>query len=191
MTTPNKQIRGIRQSIGAGSVLGRKSPGVGAVEEVTVAELTTAIINTGQVLTSGGSNPQEWTAGKVGGVSPGLTVTAGELIADWQITTIVAALGANITINSGTLEVAQEWQAGTVTSLGSNVSIVAGTLEVTSVPQEWEAGTVTALGPNLSISGTTLEVSLPAGGVLPLVNGDLPGPSLIADPSGQCVGVPL
>ena len=29
------------------------------------------------------------------------------------------------------------------------------------------------------------------GGVLPLVNGDLPGPALIADPLGQCVGVPL
>jgi hypothetical protein len=28
-------------------------------------------------------------------------------------------------------------------------------------------------------------------GMLPLVSGDLPGPSLIADGSGQCIGVPL
>ncbi|MDE2097514.1 MAG: hypothetical protein KGL39_09735 [Patescibacteria group bacterium] len=27
--------------------------------------------------------------------------------------------------------------------------------------------------------------------MLPLVNGDLPGPSLMADSSGQCIGVPL
>jgi hypothetical protein len=32
----------------------------------------------------------------------------------------------------------------------------------------------------------------PSGGaILPLVNGDLPGPSLMADIVGQCIGVPL
>lgn len=36
-----------------------------------------------------------------------------------------------------------------------------------------------------------LGVSPSSGGLLPLVNGDLPGPTLMADPYGQCIGVPV
>ena len=40
-------------------------------------------------------------------------------------------------------------------------------------------------------TGSTGPTAAGGGGVLPLVNGDLPGPSPIADPYGQYIGVPL
>lgn len=42
-----------------------------------------------------------------------------------------------------------------------------------------------------SASNKAWEPSPASGAMLPLVNGDLPGPSLIADGTGQCIGVPL
>jgi hypothetical protein len=35
------------------------------------------------------------------------------------------------------------------------------------------------------------DVTVTSNGMLPLVNGDLPGPAFITDGSGQCIGVPL
>lgn len=209
MSAPTKQIRGIRQGIRAGSVLGRRSPGTGAVEEITLGDLVTSVVSTGQVITSGGANPQNWTAGKVGTIAPGITVTAGTLVPDWQ--------------------------AGTVTVLGPGITLVSGTLSATGAIDEWQAGTVVAVGAHLSINSGTLNVSgispVP-NGMLPLVNGDpltemlmnvpgprdpahailarsggrvpydaifttdpgspIPtGPGIIADPYGQMIGVPL
>jgi hypothetical protein len=140
---PQKQIRGIRQGINSGSVLGRKSAGVGPVEEITANDLAQSVINTGQVVTTGGQNPQEWTAGGVNTIGTGLSINA------------------------------------------------TGTISNTET-QEWSAGTVEAVGTGLEIVGDTLVATATAGnGMLPLVNGDLPGPSLIADPYGQCIGVAL
>ncbi len=43
----------------------------------------------------------------------------------------------------------------------------------------------------LTAAAAVLITSSGGGAMLPLVNGDLPGPALVADPSGQCIGVPL
>lgn len=51
----------------------------------------------------------------------------------------------------------------------------------------WLVGLVTALGSGLKLTGSTLKAT----GMLPLVNGTLPGPVLMADGLGQCIGVPL
>jgi hypothetical protein len=164
MSAPPKQIRGIRQGIRSGTVLGRKSAGTGAVEEITIGELANRVIATGGVVTTGAANPQQWTAGPV------------------------SSLGANITISEDVLEVAQEWNAGTVGAIGTGLTLSSGTLSVAGAIGEWSAGTVTALAASLTLSSGTLAVTN-ANGMLPLVNGDTPGPSLMADPYGQCIGV--
>lgn len=101
----NLQVRGIRQGIASGTVLGRKSPGIGATEQLNISDLTTAIINTGQVITSGGMNPQQWTAGAVAAVSGGLSITAGTLTDEWNAGT-VTSVGAGLTLISGNLATA-------------------------------------------------------------------------------------
>ncbi len=104
----NLQVRGIRQGINSGVVLGRKSPGVGATEQLSISDLTTAIVNTGQVITSGGANPQQWTAGAVASVSGGLSVAGGVLT--------------------------DEWNAGTVTSIGAGLTLIGGNLATALTP---------------------------------------------------------
>jgi len=54
------------------------------------------------------------------------------------------------------------------------------------------AFTVDQQGRLTAASSVLISASGGGGGsMLPLVSGDLPGPSLIADASGQCIGVPL
>ena len=166
-----KAIRGIRQSIASGYVLGRTAPGVGAVGPVHMSNLAQQLAATGTFVTQGGASPEEWTAGDVG------------------------ALGAGLTINSGTLTVtfpAQEWTAGDVGALGAGLTINSGTLTVTFPAQEWTAGNVTAIGPTLMLAlGTLNAVNLASHIWAPTVNGDLPGPTLISSPRGECVMVPI
>jgi hypothetical protein len=73
------RIRGIRQSIRQGSFLGRTAAGVGPAEEVTTGALVNAVVASGQVLTSGGGNPQQWTAGRVSGLAYNMVITNGSL----------------------------------------------------------------------------------------------------------------
>src|ERR1700677_3636778 len=76
---PNKQIRGIREPIASGTVLGRTSGGMGATEQISISELTDAIINTGKVITTGGINP---------GPTQGVTeIVAGQGLTGGTITT--------------------------------------------------------------------------------------------------------
>ncbi len=51
----------------------------------------------------------------------------------------------------------------------------------------WNAGTVTTIGPNITLVAGTLSATSP---LLPLCNGD-PGPILMDDGNGQCIGVPI
>lgn len=53
-----------------------------------------------------------------------------------------------------------------------------------AIPSAVEVGT------GLALSASTL-IATARSAVLPLVNGDIPGPGIISDPNGQCVGVPI
>jgi hypothetical protein len=89
-------------------------------------------------------------------------------------------------IAAGSSGSGQQWSAGTVGALDPSLVIINGTLTVTAL-----AG-VTSLGSGLSIvGGTTLEAAGGSGHIYaPAVNGETPGPGLLADPTGQCIMVP-
>jgi hypothetical protein len=194
MSAANKQIRGIRQSIRQGVVLGRKSPGTGAVEEITMGDIALAVVSSGQVVTTGGLNPQQWTAGSVGTVGPGLFLTEevllggsghappGTISANWQ-ESLVAAFSAGIAITSETLTV--NYQAGTLTTFGTGITLNAGTLTPNyragtlttfgtgltlasnTLTPNWQAGVVSVIGSDLAINSGTLNLStIPAGDIL-------------------------
>lgn len=204
---PPIKVRGIRQTVPTGYMLGRISSGSGEVELIPLRDIAqsvgmvlinsigpVAIQTTGSgISNTAGTLSVEWNAGTVNALGTGLGINSGTLNPNWRAGTIIA-LGTALVINSGTLNVvdADQWLAGTVTAIGTNLAINSGTLNVTSAPQEWTAGSVTAVGSNLAISSTTLEFTGTApNGMLPLANGDLPGPALLADPYGQCIGVAL
>lgn len=62
---------------------------------------------------------------------------------------------------------------------------------VDSLNGETGAVTLTAAGGVTITEDTSTDILIFSQAFLPLANGDLPGPSLIADPSGQTIGVPL
>jgi hypothetical protein len=82
---------------------------------------------------------------------------------------------------------------------GSGTSGGAGTITVAADSLFGNAGTVAAAGQSISVGygltlttlGTLAINPLTAPIWAPLVNGDLPGPTLIADPLGQCIMVEI
>ena len=78
MTAP-RGIRGVRESVPAGSVLGRLDSGSGPVSAISLADLTSQLLKTGKLAAGGGGGKQEWSAGTVSAIDPRLTITAGTL----------------------------------------------------------------------------------------------------------------
>lgn len=87
---------------------------------------------------------------------------------------------------------------GTVTSVGTGTGLTggpitgSGTISAT-LATAGAVGIVKPDGTTITVdgSGTISAVGGGGGSMLPLVNGDTPGPALIADPYGQCIGVPV
>lgn len=176
--SPDISIRGIRQVIPSGYVIGRQSKGDGQAEllpfSAVAASLSPYIISPSQ--------------GNIHVSGAGIHFSGGTLTVNWNAGT-VTALGGNLSLSGGTLNAItqpQQWTAGTVSALGSELSISGTTLHT-----NYQAGTLTTIGTNLTLSSGTLSVTGISSGVLPLVNGDLPGPSAIADDLGQFIGVPI
>lgn len=195
----NFAIRGIRQTLPSGFLLGRFSAGNGQAELVSpadafhsMASLIWAASGPPAIHTSGagitntdGTLSVEWNGGTVDALGSGLLISSTTLSANWRLGTVTVLSG--LTLTSGTLAVTaapQQWNAGTVTALGTNLSITGTTLNVHEI---WNAGTVSTIGDNVTLTAGTLSASAP---LLPLCNGD-PGPVLMDDGNGQCIGVPI
>lgn len=133
---PNISIRGIRQTLPSGYLVGRVSPGGGPAELIPLdlAQTKLSAASGG----GGGGGVQEWTAGPVSALSTGLSIVSGTLTVTFPD---------------------QEWNAGTVTAVGTNLSLAAGTLSAITQPQEWNAGTVNAIGSGLTLTSGTLVSS--------------------------------
>lgn len=54
-----------------------------------------------------------------------------------------------------------------------------------------QKGLVQPDGTTITIAAGVISAVSSNNGTLPLVNGDTPGPALVADPDGQCIAVPL
>lgn len=70
-------IRGVRQSVTSGVVLGRLDSGAGPVTAISLADLTSQLLKTGKL--AGASVKQEWQAGTVTAIDPRMTISAGTL----------------------------------------------------------------------------------------------------------------
>jgi len=116
-------------------------------------------------------------------VTSGAGGASGITLVTNQITEIVADTSQVFSLATLALLSSDETTGGpttktVVTATSSNVDIMAQLLAI--MPEDFAS---TAPG-----SGGTVVVS---GGLLPLVNGDLPGPSAIATSDGQFIGVPM
>lgn len=99
-----------------------------------------------------------------------------------QIYNTIAAVARGVSIGGG----------------GGGVTLPITNADLAPMPAETLKGNATgaaAVPQDLTVAEVlTLLGITPGGGgsgVLPLVTGDLPGPNLMADPYGQCIGVPL
>ena len=182
-STPDIAIRGIRQTIPSGYVLGRVSTGSGQAELIPLKGFAATIgsylapafaIHTtgnGISLNNGSTLAVEWNAGTINSLgthtSGTLAISSGSLFVttNYQAGTLTT-FHAGLTLTSGTLT--PDWNGGVVTSLGTastgTLSISSGTLSAT-YNNPWQAGTVTAFGTNtsgtLSLAAGTLSVVTP------------------------------
>jgi hypothetical protein len=162
MSVLKRAIRGIRDSIPSGYMLGRVSAGNGPAELIHVSTL-------GQVITAAGtggggsSAPAEWNAGSVTVLAGGLSVSGGTLdvtvAQEWSAGTVTAlqglaiggAFGAETTLTA-------DWNVGLVDEIGVGLTIgtshKAGTLFT-----DWGAGSVLAVGTGLTIVSETLSAT--------------------------------
>ena len=138
---PNKTVRGIRDSIPTGHVIGRLSSGTGAPELIPIKGVLSGAV--GAALA---------TAGQIGPTGP------------------TGATGAR----------------GATGATGST-----GATGPTGATGSTGATGPTGATGSTGATGATGATGPSATGVLPMVNGDLPGPSLIADGKGQCIGVSI
>jgi hypothetical protein len=100
----NPPVRGLRQSIPSGTVLGRTEGGFGPARAITLAEITNHVITTGKVISSGGAIPQQWEAGSVNALAPGLAITTGTLISNYQAP-LLTTIGDGLSLATGTISV--------------------------------------------------------------------------------------
>jgi hypothetical protein len=144
----NPPVRGLRQSIPSGTVLGRTEGGFGPARAITLAEITNHVITTGKVISSGGAIPQQWEAGSVNSLATGLSLSAGTLISNYQAPPL-AAIGAGLSLSAGTLT--SDYQASPLTTIGAGLSITTGTLI-----SNYQAPVLATIGAGLSITTGTL-----------------------------------
>lgn len=95
----------------------------------------------------------------------GLHVTGGSLIADWNGGT-VSALGAHLSLNTGTLDALNNWNVGTVAAIGTGLTLTSSTLW-----PDWQAGTVSAIGAGVTLIGGTISATGSGGTVTQIVAG--------------------
>lgn len=170
---PNITIRGVRQTIPPGYVLGRASAGGGPVQLIPWSHVGQQIVNAGQVF--GPSNPQvqEWTAGAVSSLGSGFSIVSTQLrfTQNWTAAA-VSTLGTGLSNSGGTLNA--QWSAGAVTTLGTGLLLSGTTLSSTG--GQWAAGNVTNLATGLSIVSSTSTYWNPSddgSGEFTLSNGNL------------------
>lgn len=144
---PNLAIRGIRQSLPSGYVLGRQSKGSGPAELITHQQLAYTLIATGQVV-GGGTQLTTAAPGITGGgdLSAGLT-----LAVEWNAGT-VAALGNGLKITSSTISVPADnrfsFNTGTLALANTGASTLFGNSGTVSAEP---SGTI-AIGTGLSLT---------------------------------------
>lgn len=140
-TVAGRKLRGIRDSIPQGYLLGRASSGNGPPEVIAIASLLAGIKRI------------------VGGIAANPTATASDVAVNGIATTFMRS------------DAAPAVQKTSSTQFG--LAKVDGT-------------SITAVGGVISSSGGG-----GGGGQMPLVNGDTPGPSAVANGVGQFIGVPV
>lgn len=203
---PKVNIRGIRQSMPQGYLIGRLDAGHGPAQLISLRELQTFI----QSIANSDVAPADVqfstnhrilgrnTAGAGGGEE--LTI---DTILDW----VGAAQGDLIFRDAATWNVLAPTTDGyllTTHGAASNPTWTAPPVIPSAITIKDEGSTLTATPTSMDFVGAgvvatvvgnavtvTISGSAGANGMLPLVTGDTPGPIAIADGNGAFIGVPL
>lgn len=171
----SQKIRGVRSPIPSGYVLGRVGTGKGDVGLVKISDYSTkAYVQ--QVMPTG-ADP---------------SAVAGDTVIVGTATTYMRSDAAP------PVQLAGAAQFGIVKG-SSTISITSGVATIPNSVALPGSPTTTTQAPGDSstkIATTAFVAAAVSGGggggaMLPLVNGDLPGPALVADANGQCIGVLL
>jgi hypothetical protein len=203
---PNINVRGIRASMPQGFLLGRLDKGNGPAQLISLRALQTfiqGIANSDVAPADVQFSTNHVVLGRsTAGAGPGEELTI-HTILDW----IGSAQGDILFRDASTWNVLAPSTDGfllTTHGAAANPTWTApGTAVNMTVKDEGATLTATPTSMNFvgagvvaTVVGNDVTVTIAGGGgssagMLPLVSGDLPGPSLIADAVGQCIGVPL
>lgn len=150
---------------------------VGAIGNLSAEDLTNGVTGTGKIVLQ--------TSPELTGEPVAPTAVPGTDTDQVATTAFVAdAIATSAGITDLTGDVTATGPGSAAATLGTVNSDVGSFGSSSAIP----SFTVNAKG---LITGASESSILAASGMLPLVNGDLPGPSLISDGAGQCIGVPL
>jgi len=151
-----------QNSIPSGYILGRTSGGHGDTELISLQDLGRSLYATG-------------TVGTPGAAAPGVPIPDKDIMSNISGST-ASAVGNTITATF-------DYALGSVQ--GSMLVRKAAIWDILSPGLDKQVLTM------VGATTPTWVTALGSQGMLPLVNGDLPGPSAIADDKGQFIGVPL
>jgi hypothetical protein len=204
---PKVNIRGIRASMPQGYLLGRLDKGFGPAQLISLRELQTFIqsVANSDVLPADVqfSTNHRILARNTAGAGPGEELTI-DTILDWigsaqgdilfrdaSVWNVLAPTTDGYLLTTHGAAANPTWTAPPVIPSAITIKDEGATLTATPTSIDFVGAGVVATAVGNAVTVTIAGGSGSSAGMLPLVSGDLPGPSLIADAFGQCIGVPL
>lgn len=192
--TPLIRVLGIG-SIPGGYLVGRLDPGQGDAQLIDIATISAQVAASGFVAVPGASPVPTLVA-----PAAGFTIAQSGYTFTFTLANDLAALEALASTGLAARTAANTWAQRTLTGTASNITVtngdgVSGNPTINLPDTAVSAGSYTFTSLTVDAKGRLTAASSGTAtwpnGMLPLVNGDTPGPTAISDGAGQFIGVPL